>query len=136
MEKISCGGFYIGEGLSVEKDENGRNVLSASGGGSAETLYIGIVNKDTGHTDYTFEVYADEEWIDHLDADQLRDRVAWGNSPIPAVVTLRVGGVDRKNVLMLTSYMDRDANVFGLYCQIPDFPNDKFITYHKQYSLF
>lgn len=33
MEKISCGGFYLGDGLNIEKDEFGRPVLNASGGG-------------------------------------------------------------------------------------------------------
>lgn len=34
MEKISCGGFYIGDNLEIVKDEFGRPILNATGGGS------------------------------------------------------------------------------------------------------
>lgn len=51
MEMIPCGGFGIGNGLSVEKDEFGRPVLNASGSG-LDLFVVNILDSDEAESGY------------------------------------------------------------------------------------
>lgn len=94
LQKINCGGFYLGEGLAVEKDENGRNVLSASGGGGVDvtTFYIRANNPTSDHTslltEYTFydSLLPDAEEIPVEDvADIVKEKlelIVTGKTPV------------------------------------------------------
>lgn len=125
MAKISCGGFYIGEGLNINKDDNGRDVLSVdNSGGGAETLYVKIVDEATSHTDYTFDVYTDYEHTQPVDDYQLKNRIRYGD-PISAVVNI-VDGSEyhyQRFTLVLTSYYESSSGGYGdykLYFKHPD----------------
>ena len=59
MEKISCGGFLLGENLTQSMDENGMPVLNAEGGGDSDEFVIKFTqaNDETWTCDKTIAEY-------------------------------------------------------------------------------